>query len=1192
MRAISERPFAICLAFLVLLTWAAAANATPPRTPISVELALSQVPGLNEWATLTVTVTSVLNAPGTTVELILPQGVAAPTTTWTVDLAANTPVTVSSPVFNTMIGNLTLSARALRPVASGAVWGDMKSISLTIGSPVSGPNEYGWSVSEVPVAAQALPGDATIFSSDPTAFSFALALAEVPSLVPSVTPRRNSAGISVPAAPGNVTLRGIWHYDDRSNAERFVDQQLIEIRRGDGSALSPAVYCYTEIDGSFSCTFPHPGTTMRVWLRSWTSFDVPGGTDRLGIFSGPEVTGGCASDSINCSYSVQTAEISCASGATCDVGTWVVSPGSTPEPWMGAQWMTQDLIRSWKKLFFDVKHGPGVSAGPARITYPVPAGHVPQVPAADGWIGIEPPNQQSADIVLHEYGHVVMANLWQAFSPSWPASDCPSSHLISTVSGPGCAFSEGFADFWAWYSNELYDGDDSAANNGPIFNWPSGASTNMETRDGGTYQSGDQVEGNIAAALGDLFDSLNEGPATGAADRLSDGIQHIWHTISSQSAHNLSEWWSTYWSTLGHSPCPALDVLNLNSIQFALAQCSADLVVTSVKLFQAEAMPGGFITVNDVTANVGASDAGPSTTRYYLVGPTMGQMVGSRAVPRLKAGASTSDIRSVLIPFTTASGTYSVKACADDLGGVTESNELNNCLTSVDVLVIGRPDLVVTNLTNPPARAAPGTSFSETDTVQNQGDSPAAAWTSLYYLSLSAVKDSAARLLTGSRTVPSLAAGAFSTGTLTLTIPAGTPLGTYFLQACADAHGAVHAPIESHCRASATTILVGRPDLIVTKVANPPANSAARDSFSVTDTVKNQGDAPASASTTYYYLSRDTVKDGNDWLLIGERVVPGLAVRAGSTGTVTVRLPSFMPRDRYFLIACADALGVVKEQRKDQQEVQNNCRSSTTTVLVGLPDLVVTRLSNPPTVAAVGSSFSVTDTIANQGDGTATPIEDIGPAISTTYYLSLDAVKDSTDRLLIGIPPKLHRLAAGATWTETVSVTIPAGTPPATYFLIACADGVSSTVGFVIEQSEVNNCRASATTILVGPPDLVVATLSDPPATAAPGGSFSVTDTTKNQGDTPAGASTTRYYLSLNGVKNSRDRLLISGSRSVPSLAAGASSAGAVTVTIPASLPLATYFLLACSDDTNAVLEGDESNNCRAAATRVLVMRP
>jgi hypothetical protein len=59
-----------------------------------------------------------------------------------------------------------------------------------------------------------------------------------------------------------------------------------------------------------------------------------------------------------------------------------------------------------------------------------------------------------------------------------------------------------------------------------------------------------------------------------------------------------------------------------------------------------------------------------------------------------------------------------------------------------------------------------------------------------------------------------------------------------------------------------------------------------------------------------------------------------------------------------------------------------------------------------------------------------------------------------------------------------------------------------------------------------------------------------------------------------------------------PLLGPGATNTGTRTVTIPTSTTLGTYFLLACADDPNGVIETDETNNCIASATTVLVTRP
>ena len=140
-------------------------------------------------------------------------------------------------------------------------------------------------------------------------------------------------------------------------------------------------------------------------------------------------------------------------------------------------------------------------------------------------------------------------------------------------------------------------------------------------------------------------------------------------------------------------------------------------------------------------------------------------------------------------------------ACADDARQVVESDENNNCRPSTAQVQVGRPDLVSTAVSDPPATKVRGTSFSVTDTVQNQSAFNAGASRVQYYLSLDGVKNAGDRLLTGFRTVAALAADAVSTGTMSVTIPPGTTPGSYFLLACADDAGQVIESVETNnCR--------------------------------------------------------------------------------------------------------------------------------------------------------------------------------------------------------------------------------------------------------------------------------------------------------------------------------------------------------------------------------------------------------
>jgi hypothetical protein len=115
-------------------------------------------------------------------------------------------------------------------------------------------------------------------------------------------------------------------------------------------------------------------------------------------------------------------------------------------------------------------------------------------------------------------------------------------------------------------------------------------------------------------------------------------------------------------------------------------------------------------------------------------------------------------------------------------------------------------------------------------------------------------------------------------------------------------------------------------------------------------------------------------------------------------------------------------------------------------------------------------------------------------------------------------------------------------------------------------------------------PDLVVSALAAPAASAA-GAMITVTDTTKNQGSGSASASATKFYLSTDKTFGAGDVLL--GSRAAPTLAAGAGSAAATAVRIPAGTVVGSYYLLARADASRVVSEANETNNARAGALSV-----
>lgn len=480
------------------------------------------------------------------------------------------------------------------------------------------------------------------------------------------------------------------------------------------------------------------------------------------------------------------------------------------------------------------------------------------------------------------------------------------------------------------------------------------------------------------------------------------------------------------------------------------------------------------------------------------------------------------------------------------------------------------PDLSAA-VTAMPEAGTPGGKIMVTETTANGGGAAAATSTTRYYLSSDTAKG-AGDVVLGSRSVTALEAGVSSTATPSVTLSSTTPLGVYYIIACADDTMRVpELQEQNNCGASQTTLTVTRADLSQTAVSNPPSAVAPGGAFSVTDTVTNRGGYTAGASTNRYYLSADAFKTTNDRLLTGSRSVAALAPGASSMGTKTVTVPVDMPLGTHVLLACADDLAKVAEL-----DESNNCVASSGMIVVGRPDLVTSSVTNPPAEIAPGKTFSVTAATLNQGGAPAA-------ASTTRYYFSLDDHKSSSDVLLTGTRA-VGGLAPGASSSGARTVTVPASAPAGAYRLLACSDDLV----VVAEHNETNNCASAAAVVHVRLPDLAQLTVSDPPPDLSPGMTFTVTDSVRNIGDIGVSSTSTRYYLSADAVKSAED-VLLTGARSVSSLAVGVTNTGSRNLAVPTGAATGMYYLLACADGGNAVAESREENNCGVAAARTTI---
>lgn len=124
--------------------------------------------------------------------------------------------------------------------------------------------------------------------------------------------------------------------------------------------------------------------------------------------------------------------------------------------------------------------------------------------------------------------------------------------------------------------------------------------------------------------------------------------------------------------------------------------------------------------------------------------------------------------------------------------------------------------------------------------------------------------------------------------------------------------------------------------------------------------------------------------------------------------------------------------------------------------------------------------------------------------------------------------------------------------------------------------------------------DLVVTAVVALPVTLARGETLALVPITHNIGSAAAGASTTRFYLSRDGVK-SADDILLNAETAVPSLDANDSFMQDNSVRTVATIPSSTsgtYHLLGCANDRFVVSEITTTNNCFVSSQTIRVVVP
>ena len=393
---------------------------------------------------------------------------------------------------------------------------------------------------------------------------------------------------------------------------------------------------------------------------------------------------------------------------------------------------------------------------------------------------------------------------------------------------------------------------------------------------------------------------------------------------------------------------------------------------------------------------------------------------------------------------------------------------------------------------------AAGVSFTLSATVQNDGNGESAATTLRYYRSTDATITTSDTEV-GTDAVAGLAPSGSDSQSVELAAPSAP--GTYHYGACVDAV-AGESDTANNCSTSVQVTVrePDHPDLTVVSPSVSNSSPAVGSEFTLSATVQNDGNGESAATTLRYYRSTDATITTSD-TEVGTDAVAGLAPSGSDRQSVELAAPS--APGPYHYGACVDAVA-------GESDTANNC-SPSVQVTVREPDhpeLTVVSPSVSNSSPAVGSQFTLSATVQNDGNGESA-------ATTLRYYRSTDATITTSDTE-VGTDAVAGLARSGS---DRQSVDVAAPSAPGPYYYGACVDAVAG------ESDTANNCSTSVQVTVREPdhPDLTVVSPSVSDDSPAPGVSFTLSATVQNDGNGESAGTTLRYYRSTDATITTSD---------------------------------------------------------------------
>ena len=365
------------------------------------------------------------------------------------------------------------------------------------------------------------------------------------------------------------------------------------------------------------------------------------------------------------------------------------------------------------------------------------------------------------------------------------------------------------------------------------------------------------------------------------------------------------------------------------------------------------------------------------------------------------------------------------------------------------------------------------------------------------------------------------------------------------------------------------------------------------ETFKIEVRVRNKGPGESAPTEVYFYYSpnrhsdlEELDTDSDNLRVAGEGTLKVPSLREGSSREVSLNVEAPRTPDRYYYGALlpSNIHDTDYTDDLDPDVIHNNFATEARVEVTSSPDLIVESISANKSTVDPGGAFKLEATVRNQGIG-----EPKSNARLRYYRSSTASISDSDTEVGDDTVPRSNLDTNGA-GEESISLTAP--TQPGIYYYGACvylpgesntSNNCSSAVAITVRAPESDQTPDPIET--PDPPDLIIQSVRVSGNTFAPGETFTLYATVRNQKTGASPGTLLRYYRSSDTTVSSSDTEV--GTDAVSALNAGNTETENISLTAP--LAAGTYYYGACVDSVTG--EGDTNNNCSQSVT-ITVQQP